>query len=51
MTDPGTEPPVSDPAAIKARSRRNLAIAGSLIGFVLIVFAVSILKMKAGMAP
>jgi hypothetical protein len=40
-----------DDARIKARNRRNLVIAAALVAFVAIVFAVSVLKMKAGMAP
>jgi hypothetical protein len=34
----------------KARKRRNLVIAWSLVAFMLLVFAVTIIKMKMGAA-
>jgi hypothetical protein len=46
MTEAGEEE-----ARIKARNRRNVVIAVALLAFVGVVFAVSVLKMKAGMAP
>jgi hypothetical protein len=46
MADPGS--PETDPDFEKARKRRNLTIAWSLVAFVVIVFLVSIAKMKMG---
>ena len=37
------------PEELKARSRRNLAIAGALVAFMVIVFATTFLRMKANM--
>ena len=34
------------PAELSARSKRNLAIAGALVAFILLVFAVTILNLK-----
>jgi len=34
------------PAELSARNRRNLAIAGALIGFIVLVFAVTVLNLK-----
>jgi hypothetical protein len=45
MAETGTPP---DPGFEKARKRRNLYIAWGLVGFVVLVFLVSIAKMKMG---
>lgn len=37
-----------DEEALKARGRRNVAIALSLVAFVVLVFIVSVVKMKGG---
>jgi hypothetical protein len=34
------------PAELSARNRRNLAIAGALVGFIMLVFAVTVLNLK-----
>lgn len=34
------------PAELSARNRRNLAIAGALVGFIVLVFAVTVLNLK-----
>jgi len=34
------------PAELSARNRRNLALAGALIGFIVLVFAVTVLNLK-----
>jgi hypothetical protein len=34
------------PAELSARNRRNLAIAGALLGFIVLVFAVTVLNLK-----
>ena len=44
-------PPVDEETRVKARGRRNLVIAAALLAFVVIVFVVSIFKIKAGMTP
>ncbi|HUO23969.1 MAG TPA: hypothetical protein VMU59_15750 [Caulobacteraceae bacterium] len=41
MSDPSNE----TPDAAKARSRRNLAIAGALVVFVILTFIVTIVRM------
>ncbi|MEJ0023757.1 MAG: hypothetical protein WDN76_10255 [Alphaproteobacteria bacterium] len=37
-----------NPAQEKARKRRNAVIAGALLAFVVLVFFITIAKMKAG---
>ena len=37
------------PQELKARTRRNYAIAGALVAFFVLVFGVTVLRMKAGM--
>lgn len=34
------------PEQLKARSRRNLAIAGALVAFIVLVFGVTVLNLK-----
>lgn len=34
------------PEELKARSRRNLAIAGALVAFIILVFGVTVLNLK-----
>ena len=34
------------PEEMQARNRRNLAIAGALVGFIVLVFAVTVLNLK-----
>ncbi len=34
------------PEELKARSRRNLAIAGALVAFIVLVFGVTVLNLK-----
>jgi len=34
------------PEELRARNRRNLAIAGALVGFIVLVFAVTVLNLK-----
>ena len=34
------------PAEFSARNKRNLAIAGALVGFIVLVFAVTVLNLK-----
>ena len=34
------------PEEMSARSKRNLAIAGALVGFIVLVFAVTVLNLK-----
>jgi hypothetical protein len=46
MSDPGRE----DEAAAKARRGRNLAIALGLVAFVILVYAVTVVKMGANVA-
>ena len=41
------DPYADDPAARRARSRRNFAIAAGLILFVVLVFAVTVAKLGA----
>jgi hypothetical protein len=42
MSDPNSE----DPAAARARRGRNLALAGALVAFVILVFIVTIVKLS-----
>ena len=44
MSDPNFE----DPAAVKARNGRNIAIALSLVAFVVLIFVITVLK-KSGL--
>lgn len=37
------------PQELKARTRRNFAIAGVLVAFIVLVFGVTMLRMKSGM--
>jgi hypothetical protein len=37
-----------NPEALRRRRARNLAIAGTLLAFVILVFVISIVKMKGG---
>ena len=48
-----TPDPIETPEARKARGKRNLAIAGGLIAFIVIVYLTTILKMSgnAGVGP
>ncbi|HEY0102501.1 MAG TPA: hypothetical protein VGB60_03435 [Brevundimonas sp.] len=34
------------PEELKARKKRNLAIAGALVGFIILVFGVTVLNLK-----
>jgi len=42
-----SEPVVLKPEELKARKRRNLWLAWSIVAFVLLVFAVTVSKMQA----
>lgn len=42
--------PLTDPEARKARARRNLALGAALIGFVVLVFIVTIVRLGANVA-
>ncbi|MBN8606534.1 MAG: hypothetical protein J0L81_06410 [Caulobacterales bacterium] len=42
-----SEPVVLTPEELKARKRRNLWLAWSIVAFVLLVFAVTVSKMQA----
>jgi len=46
-----SEPVIMTPDELKARKRRNLWIALSVAAFVLLVFLITVTKLKAGMAP
>lgn len=49
--DPDIERPLT-PAELKARGRRNLAIAGALVLFVILIFVVTLVRMRgAGLVP
>ena len=37
------------PEQLSSRKRRNLAIAGALVAFIVLVFATTLLRMKANM--
>ena len=37
------------PEELSARKRRNLALAGALVAFIVLVFATTVLKMKGNM--
>ena len=37
------------PEELAARNKRNLAIAGALVAFIILVFGVTVLRMKASM--
>lgn len=45
------EPVIMTPEELKARKRRNLWIALSVGAFVVLVFLITLTKIKAGMAP
>lgn len=43
-----SDPNFDDPAALKARRGRNIAIALSLVAFVVIVFVITLIKKSGG---
>ena len=50
MTKPHTEETVAlTPEELKARNRRNLWIALAIVGFVLLVFLITMTKLQAGL--
>jgi hypothetical protein len=51
LTEPDNDDPFAEgPAAAKARRIRSIVIAATLVGFVVIVFAVTMLKLAANAA-